>query len=204
MSGEGARQQSWADCWSAIRADVYRATGEPAVLAVPRRIWRSPVGRYLVAMRLCAWARSSTSRLPILAIVRPFYRHWSAVYGLEIPYVCHIGPGLKVLHHSGGVVVNSQVTIGRRCTIGPGVTVGRKRTGERAGSPVIGDDVTISTGAKLIGGIVIGDRVTIGANSVATKSIPPDTVVAGIPAAPLPGATPEPPTFGDIDRFDRG
>jgi len=61
------------------------------------------------------------------------------------------------------------------------VSIGAAYGGNYPGVPKIGDNVYIAPGAKLIGGITIGNNVAIGANSVVTKSIPDNAVVVGIP-----------------------
>ena len=55
---------------------------------------------------------------------------------------------------------------------------------EKGQSPVIGNDVFIGTGAKIIGGVTIGDNVKIGANAVVVKDIPSGCTALGIPAKP--------------------
>lgn len=68
--------------------------------------------------------------------------------------------------------------IGRNFTIFQNVTVGYSN----GGKPQIGDNVTIYSGAVVIGPIKIGDNVEIGANAVVTKDVPSNVVVAGVPA----------------------
>jgi serine O-acetyltransferase len=87
------------------------------------------------------------------------------------------GPGF-VLIHSYGVVVNSSVCGGKNIKIEHLVTIGA----ERDESPVLGDDLFVGAGAKIIGGVTIGSRVKIGANAVVTKSLPDDVTAVGIPA----------------------
>ena len=87
------------------------------------------------------------------------------------------GPGF-VLIHSYGVVINSSVRGGRGIKIEHLVTIGA----ERDESPVLGNDVFVGTGAKIIGGVTIGSRVKIGANAVVTKDLPDDVTAVGIPA----------------------
>lgn len=87
------------------------------------------------------------------------------------------GPGLYIAHY-GTIVVNFQAHIGARCTIHACTNIG----GGRGGVPVIGDDVFIGPGAKIFGGVTIGDNVSIGANAVVNKSFPSDVVIAGVPA----------------------
>ncbi len=61
------------------------------------------------------------------------------------------------------------------------VTIGTNRV-ENNEKPTIGSNVTICTGAVIVGGITIGDNVTIGANTVVIKNVPSDSVVVGNPA----------------------
>lgn len=87
------------------------------------------------------------------------------------------GPRL-VLIHSQGVVINSAVKAGSDVKIEHQVTVGA----EKGASPVIGNDVFIGAGAKIIGGIAIGDGARIGANAVVLQDVPPDSTAVGVPA----------------------
>ncbi len=85
-----------------------------------------------------------------------------------------------------GVIIHANAKIGDFVTIGSNVTVGgararRNQYGETRAVPVIGNRVYIATGAKVLGGIEIGNHCVIGANAVVTKDIPDFSVVAGIP-----------------------
>ncbi len=88
----------------------------------------------------------------------------------------NIGGGLRLLHPFA-TVVNAE-KIGKNCIIFQQVTVGMKN-GKK---PIILDNVTITCGAKVLGGITIGNNVIIGANAVVVKDVPDNSVVAGIPA----------------------
>lgn len=77
-------------------------------------------------------------------------------------------------------MIHSRAVIGKKCSIGTNVTIGGKSRWYEV--PVIGDNVYISSGAKILGPIRIGNNVTIGANAVVTKDVPDNCVVAGIPA----------------------
>jgi serine O-acetyltransferase len=90
------------------------------------------------------------------------------------------GPGL-VLVHATGVVINASVRGGADVVIEHQVTIGA----ERRASPLLGDDVFIGTGAKLIGDVRIGDGARIGANAVVVDDVPAHTTVVGIPARPV-------------------
>ena len=78
------------------------------------------------------------------------------------------------------MIIHSRVVIGKNCCIGANVTIGGKSRWYEV--PVIGDNVHISAGAKVLGPIRIGNNVTIGANAVVVKDVPDNCVVAGIPA----------------------
>ena len=96
---------------------------------------------------------------------------------------CIIGRGADfgpafVLIHSHGVVINSSVQAGQGIKIEHQVTIGA----ERNESPVLGDNLFIGAGAKIIGGVTIGRNVKIGANAVVTKSLPDNVTAVGIPA----------------------
>jgi serine O-acetyltransferase len=101
--------------------------------------------------------------------------------GSEIMPAAAIGPGL-LIKHPVGIVIGKGVIIGSNCTISQNVTLGEKHlSGTAHKYPVIGDNVTICTGAIVIGDVEIGDNSIIGANSVINQNVPPNCVVAGIP-----------------------
>ncbi|MGC8729463.1 MAG: serine O-acetyltransferase [Elusimicrobiales bacterium] len=105
------------------------------------------------------------------------------LFGLEITIQCEIGPGL-IFPHTQGIVIGS-VKIGENALIYNGVTIGAKKMDVNfnpSSRPIIGNNVMIGSGAKILGSINIGDNVIIGANSVVTKSVPNDKLVLGIPA----------------------
>ncbi len=100
------------------------------------------------------------------------------VTGCDIGHEAQIGPGLRMLHPAG-VVINPHAVIGARFTIHSSVTIG----GSPSAAPVIGDDVNLAPGARILGGVRIGNRVRVGANAVLTKTIEgEDMVLAGVPA----------------------
>lgn len=96
--------------------------------------------------------------------------------GIHISLDSNIGPGLYIGHFGGIFLVGDA---GRNLSVGQGVTIGYKGAGKSSGLPVLGDDVYVGVGAKIIGDIRIGDGVVIGANTVVTKNIPARTRVVG-------------------------
>jgi serine O-acetyltransferase len=88
--------------------------------------------------------------------------------------------GVTFAYGGIGVVIHARAVVGRNCIIGQGVTIGGKSGWYEV--PVIGDNVEISAGARIIGPIRIGNNVIIGANAVVVKDVPDNCVVAGVPA----------------------
>lgn len=89
-----------------------------------------------------------------------------------------IGGGL-FLQHAHSTEINAQ-SIGNNCQIWQNVTIGVKHSG--GPSPIIGNNVKICAGACVLGGITIGDNVTIGANAVVLKDVPDNSIAVGVPA----------------------
>ena len=108
-------------------------------------------------------------------------RHYQYKFGILIPSQTRIGSGFYISHF-GGIVVSAHTVIGKNVSISPQVVIGRTTRGERQGNAVIGDNVYIGPGAKIIGKVKIGNNVAIGANCVVTKDVPDNAVVVGIPA----------------------
>ncbi len=111
------------------------------------------------------------------------------IFNSSIPPSCEIGAGSKFSY--GGIAV----VLHRRCKIGKGVNIGHCVTvGGTFGSdvPVIGDNVWIAPGSRIMGTVKVGNNVILGANCVVTKDVPDNCIVAGVPAKVLrtipPGA----------------
>jgi serine O-acetyltransferase len=107
-----------------------------------------------------------------------------AATGIEIHPAARIGSEFFI-DHGAGVVVGETVEIGDRVTLFQGVTLGG--TGFAAGKrhPTVQDNVTIGSGAKLLGPITIGHGAKIGANSVVIHDVPPNSTVVGNPGHPV-------------------
>ncbi|MFI5305520.1 MAG: serine O-acetyltransferase, partial [Nitrospiria bacterium] len=104
--------------------------------------------------------------------------------GIEIHPGATIGGGFFI-DHGMGVVIGETSEIGENVTIFQGVTLGG--TGKERGKrhPSLGDNVMVGVGAKILGGISVGEGVKIGANSVVLKSVPPHSTVVGVPGRVL-------------------
>ena len=87
--------------------------------------------------------------------------------------------GLSIAHY-GTIIVNPSVKVGKNCRIHAGVNIGASVDGK---SPMIGDNVYIGPGAKIFGGIILGNNIAVGANAVVNKSFPlGHCTIGGIPA----------------------
>ena len=108
------------------------------------------------------------------------------LHGLDIPSAVAIGPGLYIPHPVGTVIMARR--IGSRVTIVSAVTIGMRN---EPSTPIIGDDVYIGAGARILGGIRIGNRAKIGANAVVLRDVPDDHVAVGVPATVRPPGRPD-------------
>ena len=91
-----------------------------------------------------------------------------------------VGYGLYLPHIIGGGIICNCKSIGNYCAINTGVLLGNKNTKDEI--PVVGNNVDLTTGTKIIGNISIGDNVIVAPNSVVVHDIPSNVVVSGIPA----------------------
>ena len=128
--------------------------------------------------RIAAWfVRHHIKLLPDMIKFRTMRR-----YGCEISPYCKIGGGFMILH-TLGIVIGWDVIAGENLELFQNVTIGANRK-EKDGRtmPTLGDNVSIGTGATVVGPIVIGNNVTIGAHSYVDKDIPDNSFVIGTPA----------------------
>lgn len=98
--------------------------------------------------------------------------------GISIPACCRIGKGLRI-HHFGGIIFHPTTQIGENCTLYHGVTIGDR--GGSGGAAIIGNNVLIGAGAKILGELTIGDNCVISANAVITKDVPTGHIISNLP-----------------------
>lgn len=135
-------------------------------------------GRWRYGLRP-AWLRK-----PFSLLYKLLYKLVQIVAGIELPCEAQIGRNF-VIDHSGGIVVSGYARFGDDCRIRNGVVVGLKSVDDPC-APVIGNNVDIGAGAKLLGPIRIGDNVLIGANAVVLTDVPSDSIAVGVPATIKP------------------
>ncbi len=141
----------------------------------------------LVVYRFGRWRygiRSPWLRKPLSVLYRVAYKLVQILTGIELPCEAVIGRNF-VIDHFGGIVISGYARFGDNCRIRNGVVVGLSRV-EDPVAPVIGHNVDIGTGAKLLGRITIGDNVLIGANAVVVRDVPADHIAVGVPARVRP------------------
>lgn len=119
----------------------------------------------------------------ILAVVfrkmaRLKHRFWSVVTASDIHPSATLGYGLR-LPHPTGVVIHQDAVIGNECMLMQQVTIGQMAG---PGAPVIGANVYVGAGAKILGPVIIGDGVRVGANAVVLDNLPSQCTAVGIPA----------------------
>ncbi len=118
-------------------------------------------------------------RLKFLArCVSQWSRFWT---GIEIHPGAKIGRRL-VIDHGMGIVIGETAEVGDDCLIYHGVTLGGTGKDQGKRHPTIGNNVLISTGAKVLGPFKVGDNSRIAANAVVLSEVPPDATAVGIPA----------------------
>ena len=137
----------------------------------------------MVVYRFGRWrygVRPTILRKLFSLIYHMLFKFIQIITGIELPCEASIGRNF-VIDHFGGIVISGYAKFGDNCRIRNGVVVGLRRVSE-PGAPIIGDNVDIGTGAKLLGQITIGNNVSIGANAVVLTDVPENCIAAGVPA----------------------
>lgn len=106
-------------------------------------------------------------------------------FGIFIGDQAQIGRRL-VIEHFGSIIIHGCSVIGDDCIIRQNVTLGNRQQDKPLEAPKIGSRVNIGAGAKILGGVVIGDDVDIGANAVVIKDVPSGYIAIGVPATLRP------------------
>jgi serine O-acetyltransferase len=107
-----------------------------------------------------------------------------AVTGVEIHPAARIGSDFFI-DHGSGVVIGETTEIGDRVTLYQGVTLGGTGFARGKRHPTLRDDVTVGSGAKLLGPVTVGRNAKVGANTVVIEDVPPHTTVVGNPGHPV-------------------
>jgi serine O-acetyltransferase len=163
--------------WSDLRAKAFWCYDSQSRKTVVKVLLTDGTAA-MIWYRLMQWAR----RWRLAPLEMLFNRTNTIFCGCIIGRGAEFGPGF-VLIHSLGVVINGNVRGGSGVKIEHQVTIGA----EKRKSPVLGNDVFIGAGAKIIGAVTIGDGARVGANAVVLKDVPAGATVVGIPATVVRG-----------------
>jgi len=125
-----------------------------------------------VANRL--WRRGWTTAARLVSHVSRF------ATGIEIHPAAKMGRGVFI-DHGMGIVIGETAEIGNNVSLLQGVTLGGTSTKREKRHPTLRDNVTVGSGAKIIGAITIGENSRVGAGSVVVRDVPPNAVVVGVP-----------------------
>jgi len=145
--------------------------------------WGDEIWKFQINLRKLEFYSYKCTRNKFYILHKLYYKfkhhHLSIKLGFSIP-INVFDKGLSIPHY-GHIVVNSKARAGKNCRIHEGVNIGATNGSDKA--PIMGNNVFIASGAKIIGDITIADDVCIGANAVVVKSITePGTTWGGVPA----------------------
>lgn len=133
--------------------------------------------RFICALRKAEFYKAKNK------LLYTYYLRKSNMRGNRLGYF--IAPGVlgkgARLYHRGGIIINSQSRIGEGCLFHGDNCVGNN--GMDNNCPILGNNVELGVGAKVIGGVTLADNIRVGANAVVTKSfLEPGITIAGVPA----------------------
>lgn len=117
-------------------------------------------------------------KIPILPKIIYYFSY--ILFNSSIPPSTSIGENTKFAYGGIGIVIHGRAVIGANCIIGQGITIGGKSKKRKV--PIIGNNVYLSAGCRILGPVTIGDNVIVGANAVVVKDVPSNTIVGGVPA----------------------
>ena len=137
----------------------------------------------MVVYRFGRWrygVRPALLRKFFSLVYHVLYKLVQILTGIELPCEVPVGRNF-VIDHFGGIVISGYAKFGDNCRIRDGVVVGLRRVEDKC-APIVGNNVDIGSGAKLLGQIKIGDNVLIGANAVVLCDVPDNSIAVGVPA----------------------
>jgi serine O-acetyltransferase len=151
------------------------------------RRWGAQGFWVMIVYRFGRWrygVRPAIVRKAFSLVYHVLFKLTQIVTGIELPCEVEIGRNF-VIDHFGGIIISGFARFGDDCRIRNGVVVGLRRIDDKR-APVIGNNVDIGAGAKLLGPIRIGNDVLIGANAVVLCDVPDRSIAVGVPAVVKP------------------
>ena len=140
------------------------------------------VRKYLLVLRKLEYYTNVRTHFGGGNFMRIYYtikwKRLSNKYGIYL-HPNTVGKGLYIPHFNGGIQLNC-ISMGDFCSVSSGVVVGNK--GSQDNRAIIGNNVGLTIGCKVIGKVVLGNNVIVAPNYVVIKNIPDNAVVSGVPA----------------------
>lgn len=178
LSRDALKYETMTSNWK--RKLVYLLASNPA--STQHYLWR-----YVKCLRYCEYYYSNSSVAKTTNLITLYYslkyiykisclRKLSYRLGIQIPPGC-FKEGLQIFHY-GSIIVNEDARVGVDAIIYAGVLIGAKNNQ----APIIGDRCFIGAGSKILGGVHVGNDVTIAPNAVVVHDVPDNAIVAGVPA----------------------
>lgn len=166
---------TWQETKERIASDLYRHEGRAGFGAMLKTLRNSRSFKITFWFRLAQFVQASG--IPVVKqLVKWQYRRVTTRYCVDLPVRTTVGKGL-IIYHCYGMVIHEDSMIGDNCMLAHQVTLAT----EKGGAPVIGNQVRIAPGAKIVGGVDVGDYVVVGTNCVVVRDIPAHCVSVGIP-----------------------
>lgn len=172
------------DLYDSLRRDFFCYSRRNSNLASFKILFLTLYYANYRAVVLYRIANYFDTRFFLLSVILEKLMHVSTVTWISRRAI--IGPGF-VIRHVGGIVIGGKTRIGMNCEVRQGVTFGGNLGKENHGTtqPILGNNILIGAGAKILGPIKIGDNCIIGANAVVVSDMPENSVIGGIPARVL-------------------
>lgn len=140
------------------------------------------VRKYLLVLRKLEYYINVRTHFVGGYLMRIYYtikwKRLSNKYGIYI-HPNTVGKGLYIPHFNGGIQLNC-ISMGEFCSVSSSVVVGNKGTQDNRA--IIGNNVELTIGCKVIGKVVLGNNVIVAPNSVVIKDVPDNAIVSGVPA----------------------
>ena len=160
-----------------LRADIKAAKANDPAARNSFEIWLTYAGVHALSWHRWAYFFHKIKWKLLARVISQMGRFFT---GIEIHPAAKIEPGVFI-DHGSGVVIGETAEVHKGTVIYQGVTLGG--TGKERGKrhPTIMENVTLSAGAKVLGGFTVGEGAKIGAGAVVLKEVPPYATVVGVP-----------------------
>ena len=133
---------------------------------------------YLKGYRMNKKPKTLFNRI-LLHFLKRRKNHYNLLLNCYVPFSAKIGKGLVLPHGFHGIFISKNAEIGKNCTILHQVTIGSTFKKQEENAPIIGNNVFIGAGAKIIGNVKVGDNAKIGVNAVVISDVEAgETVIA--------------------------